>query len=264
MTETMSVPFGMSVDAAATSPFHVAYNTQTSDSLHNTNSAPSTFSTTPTKARWHGHAGDGHAAHMDANHASPYTSQYTESVSQLSFQSSTQFTTPSPGAKRSGGHASHSQHSLHGWPGTSRHQQHHGVSGSVPFPPTPVRRAKRQCPFDDASPLQLKQQVWERPQEDVAASATLDRLMAAQREKQLAPPPLHGGDGLPPSATRCIICQSFHTDQAPCGFCGKLTCRSCSRECEECHDTFCSYCSTINYDLRYDRCFCLECNEEHR
>lgn len=139
------------------------------------------------------------------------------------------------------------------------------ASDITPLPATPVRRpaAKRQCPFDDTTPLQMKHQIWDRPTPAATHASTFHRLMAAQREE--LQPDEDGDEELAAmegaAADRCSICNSQQPSE-PCSFCGKSSCGSCTRECVSCQDTFCSYCSTTNYDLRYDRNFCLECNEE--
>eukprot|EP00040_Diaphanoeca_grandis_P023757 m.129728 g.129728 ORF g.129728 m.129728 type:complete len:234 (-) comp29421_c1_seq2:475-1176(-) len=143
-----------------------------------------------------------------------------------------------------------------------------GTSHQIPMPNAPTRRttAKRHCPFDD-NPLELKHQVWDRPSAEVTHEFTLRKLMDAQRVKHsdndddddkypMSP------DGMP--SERCNICNANHPTRicTPCSFCSKGTCRSCLRQCEDCQEPFCTYCSTVDYKLRYDRYFCLDCKEE--
>ena len=60
-------------------------------------------------------------------------------------------------------------------------------------------------------------------------------------------------------ASACWICYGL-ADMIPCAHCDKPTCETCLRECAGCDDTFCTFCSTPNYDESYDRFFCLSCN----
>ncbi|KNC75004.1 hypothetical protein SARC_12463 [Sphaeroforma arctica JP610] len=66
-----------------------------------------------------------------------------------------------------------------------------------------------------------------------------------------------------PSVHKCWVC-SVMSECAECAFCERETCERCQRQCEGCLESFCSLCSTTNYDEKYDRTFCLDCNEEVR
>lgn len=44
-----------------------------------------------------------------------------------------------------------------------------------------------------------------------------------------------------------------------CHFCEQPTCKDCLRQCEVCHESFCSVCSNINYDSSMEKVFCLDC-----
>ncbi|GAQ81769.1 hypothetical protein KFL_000900250 [Klebsormidium nitens] len=48
-----------------------------------------------------------------------------------------------------------------------------------------------------------------------------------------------------------------------CTHCEQRLCCGRERTCESCQEPFCEQCSVTNYDERYDRVFCLECNETH-
>ena len=50
--------------------------------------------------------------------------------------------------------------------------------------------------------------------------------------------------------------ESFHS----CSFCDRQACASCTRQCEGCHEGFCSLCSTMDYSGRTERSFCLDCH----
>mmetsp|Transcript_4431 Transcript_4431/g.10720 ORF Transcript_4431/g.10720 Transcript_4431/m.10720 type:complete len:190 (+) Transcript_4431:201-770(+) len=61
----------------------------------------------------------------------------------------------------------------------------------------------------------------------------------------------------------CPFCRTTEARRtSPCSHCTKEVCTSCLRSCEICAQQFCSSCSTINYDLRYERELCFACNEE--
>eukprot|EP01134_Creolimax_fragrantissima_P005892 CFRG5892T1 len=66
-----------------------------------------------------------------------------------------------------------------------------------------------------------------------------------------------------PSLHKCWVC-TVMSDCTACAFCEKDVCETCQRQCEGCLESFCSLCSTTNYDEKYDRMFCLDCNEEER
>jgi len=47
----------------------------------------------------------------------------------------------------------------------------------------------------------------------------------------------------------------------PCSFCDRIVCRpSCIHSCERCYGRFCTFCSTVNYNGRLERIYCLDCN----
>ena len=53
---------------------------------------------------------------------------------------------------------------------------------------------------------------------------------------------------------QCHICTHV-SNTVTCAFCEKEACDKCVHQCEECHDTFCSFCSTPNYDRSVLACF---------
>jgi hypothetical protein len=65
------------------------------------------------------------------------------------------------------------------------------------------------------------------------------------------------------SAT-CHCCNSMivrDSHKVFCNYCLRPCCRDkCSGECQSCGESFCFYCSTINYDMPSERRFCLDCN----
>eukprot|EP00041_Stephanoeca_diplocostata_P040339 m.1639188 g.1639188 ORF g.1639188 m.1639188 type:complete len:328 (+) comp33660_c0_seq1:205-1188(+) len=52
------------------------------------------------------------------------------------------------------------------------------------------------------------------------------------------------------------------SDMTKCNFCDTTMCDACLHLCDECQKTYCAGCSTVNYDLSYDRRFCLDCNND--
>jgi len=72
--------------------------------------------------------------------------------------------------------------------------------------------------------------------------------------------PAFGKKSVPNKCTACgqILMQSHLQN---CEFCEKKICLGCKRICSSCEKTFCHVCSVINYDLRDEREFCLNCND---
>eukprot|EP00658_Telonema_sp_P-2_P049455 TRINITY_DN37612_c0_g1_i1.p1 TRINITY_DN37612_c0_g1~~TRINITY_DN37612_c0_g1_i1.p1 ORF type:complete len:100 (+),score=16.55 TRINITY_DN37612_c0_g1_i1:201-500(+) len=73
--------------------------------------------------------------------------------------------------------------------------------------------------------------------------------------------PILGPRGCLPCAV-CLGQKAAESDK--CTHCEKVVCDGCTVQCEKCMDLFCNFCSTSNYDTRYDRTFCFGCNEEER
>lgn len=48
-----------------------------------------------------------------------------------------------------------------------------------------------------------------------------------------------------------------------CRYCDRPTCSkpSCTKQCEECQQNFCSFCCKVNYDGMYEKTVCFECDE---
>ncbi|GBG65764.1 hypothetical protein CBR_g52355 [Chara braunii] len=59
----------------------------------------------------------------------------------------------------------------------------------------------------------------------------------------------------------CAICSSFSLGTS-CAHCERKICEFCCRTCDGCQHVYCTSCSTPNYEERYDRTFCLDCNVE--
>ncbi|KAJ1488663.1 hypothetical protein T484DRAFT_1938673 [Baffinella frigidus] len=58
----------------------------------------------------------------------------------------------------------------------------------------------------------------------------------------------------------CRICRcSKAVAASACAHCTKTTCTRCVVKCAVCDHSFCSPCSTINYDQREERTLCLGC-----
>jgi len=49
-----------------------------------------------------------------------------------------------------------------------------------------------------------------------------------------------------------------------CSFCERHTCIDCISDCEECGDSFCSFCRTVDYNGNGDRTLCLDCYSMRR
>ena len=60
---------------------------------------------------------------------------------------------------------------------------------------------------------------------------------------------------------RCWVCCGSSAS-TPCSFCERWVCDGCLRQCDECMGVFCNFCTTNNYEQRFDRIFCLNCNED--
>jgi hypothetical protein len=61
---------------------------------------------------------------------------------------------------------------------------------------------------------------------------------------------------------KCVVCNVTKNDSIHCAFCNKTACPTCVVDCEKCSNTFCTFCSVTNYDQRFDRNFCISCNQE--
>ncbi|GJQ10317.1 hypothetical protein GpartN1_g5146.t1 [Galdieria partita] len=58
----------------------------------------------------------------------------------------------------------------------------------------------------------------------------------------------------------CVICQSTQgTYYQTCERCCRSVCSFCSRTCDECIGVFCVFCSIVNYEYRFDRIQCMDC-----
>jgi len=64
-----------------------------------------------------------------------------------------------------------------------------------------------------------------------------------------------------PATAQCGAC-SKTAPCVGCGYCERATCAACARSCEGCGRTFCGTCTTTDYTARYERVFCLVCNEQ--
>eukprot|EP00049_Salpingoeca_infusionum_P002929 m.61389 g.61389 ORF g.61389 m.61389 type:complete len:221 (-) comp11860_c0_seq4:332-994(-) len=77
------------------------------------------------------------------------------------------------------------------------------------------------------------------------------------------PPPMDQLNGHHIQTAKCNICCSVQ-ECIGCGFCGKPTCSGCVAQCQACLESFCSFCSLSNYDMRWERHFCYSCNKIER
>lgn len=49
-----------------------------------------------------------------------------------------------------------------------------------------------------------------------------------------------------------------------CRYCDKPTCYTCTRQCEQCQNRFCSFCTKVDYEMSIvERILCFECDEHH-
>lgn len=50
----------------------------------------------------------------------------------------------------------------------------------------------------------------------------------------------------------------------PCRYCDKPTCITCTRQCEQCLNRFCTFCTKVDYEMSItERTLCFECDEHH-
>eukprot|EP00123_Amoebidium_parasiticum_P021622 comp7068_c0_seq1/m.2808 comp7068_c0_seq1/g.2808 ORF comp7068_c0_seq1/g.2808 comp7068_c0_seq1/m.2808 type:complete len:161 (-) comp7068_c0_seq1:461-943(-) len=128
-----------------------------------------------------------------------------------------------------------------------------------------VRMAtKRRNPFGEASNRQCKQLTMDPTTVQDTYARTLSHLRAGGQAEARLPGAPAGGVAVRGTHTgRCWVCK-VGGEALRCCFCERDTCGLCVRQCERCQDTFCSFCSTTNFDARYDRVFCLSCNEEEK
>ena len=60
----------------------------------------------------------------------------------------------------------------------------------------------------------------------------------------------------------CSIC-NMPMDLARCTHCSKAVCiDSCLKQCEQCEQFYCSFCSAYDYSQRYEKLYCFGCTEE--
>ncbi|EME31040.1 hypothetical protein Gasu2_50520 [Galdieria sulphuraria] len=58
----------------------------------------------------------------------------------------------------------------------------------------------------------------------------------------------------------CVICLGSHsTYYQTCERCFRNICNFCSRRCDECIGVFCMFCSIVNYQYRFERTQCMDC-----
>mmetsp|Transcript_21347 Transcript_21347/g.55477 ORF Transcript_21347/g.55477 Transcript_21347/m.55477 type:complete len:150 (-) Transcript_21347:118-567(-) len=62
---------------------------------------------------------------------------------------------------------------------------------------------------------------------------------------------------------QCSVCMKPRMC-VECSFCENICCEQCTRTCEQCGHFVCHFCCNINYDMRYERLFCLSCEEQYR
>lgn len=119
--------------------------------------------------------------------------------------------------------------------------------------------SKRQFPFDGSCPLQLKthvnttqfeksnnmEQIYEKTLE--ALREGMDRYDNGEIEEETVK-----------ETVSCERCRQTKSGLAvTCAFCERKTCGDCRKQCAHCDKMFCSLCSVVNYDKKYERHFCL-------
>ncbi|KAG5853120.1 apoptosis regulatory protein Siva-like [Anguilla anguilla] len=57
----------------------------------------------------------------------------------------------------------------------------------------------------------------------------------------------------------CPLCECPLLSGSPCGRCEKAVCAQCQRQCSLCLRTYCFTCCLPNYDERYERMLCIDC-----
>lgn len=63
------------------------------------------------------------------------------------------------------------------------------------------------------------------------------------------------------SKVMCAVCRNPGMPvHYVCAYCEKNLCYGCRKICVNCESGFCTSCSTINYDERCDRVFCMNCS----
>eukprot|EP00249_Psilotum_nudum_P000229 c1094_g1_i1 orf=308-820(+) len=55
-------------------------------------------------------------------------------------------------------------------------------------------------------------------------------------------------------------CSCQKNSDFDCFHCRRKICRHCSRHCDCCQQLFCTLCSLLNFNERYDTAFCLDCS----
>ncbi|KAJ7516991.1 hypothetical protein O6H91_21G023200 [Diphasiastrum complanatum] len=76
---------------------------------------------------------------------------------------------------------------------------------------------------------------------------------AAVSDKQLAQQT--GGNS-------CVVCSFNRNATSKCSHCMKSICNSCYRMCDGCEEAYCTLCTISNFEERYDRVFCFDCNSK--
>lgn len=56
-------------------------------------------------------------------------------------------------------------------------------------------------------------------------------------------------------------CTTWQND-ASCTFCEREACHQCLRQCEECNNSFCTFCTKNDYYGSYTRTVCVDCHQE--
>lgn len=119
--------------------------------------------------------------------------------------------------------------------------------------------SKREFPFDQSCPMQLKTHVntteFEKSNnmENVYAK-TLEALREGMERYENG----EIEEGICNETVNCDRCRQTKTGRGvKCAFCERNACGDCRRECAHCDKMFCLLCLVANYDERYEQYFCL-------
>ncbi|KAJ8337978.1 hypothetical protein SKAU_G00369440 [Synaphobranchus kaupii] len=137
-----------------------------------------------------------------------------------------------------------------------------------------AKMSKRDCPWSDGTP-QRKTCVREgavggEAEKKAVYEHTRALLFSGARSLPLSPGPTAGPSqrgaakgaqmrlgNAPPSV--CPLCECPLLSGSPCGRCEKVVCVQCQRRCSLCLRTHCFTCCLPNYDERYERMVCIDC-----
>jgi hypothetical protein len=75
---------------------------------------------------------------------------------------------------------------------------------------------------------------------------------------------IHENAMMQETQSNCRCCSGLIIDECNriiCSYCQRPCCIvTCSADCQGCMESFCNFCTTINYDMPFERRICLDCN----